>query len=108
MKLVFRIIGVILFIIFFGFALNNMQEVALRFFLNYELRGPLVLLLLGFFGGGAILGILAMTPTVLRYRSEVSKQKKTILTMEKESNAQQWVREQPPQPDSVLNYPVPR
>ena len=65
MKIIFRIVAAILFVIFFGFALKNTQEVALQFFLGYEIRGPLVLLLLGFFAAGAALGVLAMTPTVL-------------------------------------------
>jgi putative membrane protein len=102
MKLLFRIAAVILFVIFFGFALKNTQEVALRFFLDYEIRGPLVLLLLGFFATGAALGVLAMTPTLFRYRRDLSRQKKTIITMQKESEADQVARSQPPQPDSIV------
>jgi putative membrane protein len=103
MKILFRIIAAILFIIFFGFALKNTQEATLQFFLGYEIRGPLVLLLLGFFAVGAALGVLAMMPTVLRYRRDLSKQKKTIVVMQKDSEAQQLARLQPPQPDSVVN-----
>ena len=103
MKILFRIIAAILFVIFFGFALKNTQEAALQFFLGYEIRGPLVLLLLGFFIIGAVLGVLAMIPTVLRYRRDVSKQKKTIVVMQKDSEAQQLARIQPPQPDSIVN-----
>ena len=33
MKFLSRIVGIVLFILFFGFALKNTQEVALRFFL---------------------------------------------------------------------------
>ena len=40
MKVLFRIVATILFVIFFGFALKNTQEVALHFFLDYEIRGP--------------------------------------------------------------------
>lgn len=68
MKFLSRIVGIVLFILFFGFALKNTQEVALRFFLGYEVHAPLVLMLLAFFGGGAVLGVLAMVPTLLRYR----------------------------------------
>lgn len=103
MKLLFRTIAVILFILFFGFALKNTQEVALRYFFNYEMRGPLVLLLLGFFCGGAVLGIFAMLPTLVRQRRELAKQQKQIAGMEKERTLQQQVRVQPPQPDSVVN-----
>jgi len=103
MKIVFRIVAAVLFVIFFGFALKNTQEVALQFFLGYEIRGPLVLLLLGFFSAGASLGVLAMMPTVLRYHRDLSKHKKTIVTMQKDSEVQQLARMQPPQPDSVVN-----
>jgi len=72
MKFLSRIVATILFVIFFGFALKNTQEVALHFFLDYEIRGPLVLLLLGFFVAGGALGVLAMTPTVFRHRRELS------------------------------------
>jgi uncharacterized integral membrane protein len=102
MKLLFRIAAVIVFIVFFGFALKNTQEVALRFFLDYEMRGPLVLLLLGFFATGAALGVLAMMPAMIRYRRELSKQKKTLVAMQKENQAEQVIRAQPPQPDSIV------
>ena len=76
MKLISTIVGFVLFVLFFGFALKNTKEVDLHFFLNYELRGPLVLMLLGFFGVGAALGVLALAPTVFRHRRlEASRQK---------------------------------
>ena len=78
MKFVSTIAGFILFVLFFDFALKNTQEVDLHFFLNYELRGPLVLMLLAFFVAGAALGILAVTPTVFRHRRESSQHKNTI------------------------------
>lgn len=103
MKIIFRIVAAILFIIFFGFALKNTQEVALRFFFNYEVRGPLVLLLLAFFSAGAVLGVLAMIPTVFRHRRDLSQHKKAIATIEKDNAAQQLAHAQPPQPDGVVN-----
>ena len=103
MKFLFRIVAAILFIVFFGFALKNTQEAALRFFFDYEIRGPLVLLLLVFFAGGAALGILAMMPTLFRQRRDLARQKKAIATMEREQEAQRAARTQPPQPDSVIN-----
>lgn len=78
MTLISRIIAVLLFILFFSFALKNTHEVALHLFLQYELRGPLVLMLLGFFLVGALLGILAMTPTVFRHRREAMKYKQEL------------------------------
>lgn len=98
MKFISTIIGIVLFVLFFGFALKNTQEVDLHMFLHYELRGPLVLMLLGCFVAGAVLGVLALTPTVFRYRRETNKHKSTITTLQSsalQANAQ-------PQPDSVL------
>jgi lipopolysaccharide assembly protein A len=106
MKILFRILAVALFIVFFGFALKNTQEVALQFFMGfmgYEIRGPLVLLLLGFFAGGAVLGVLAMTPTFFRHRRELTRHRKTIATLQKENQAQLLARTQPPQPDGVVS-----
>lgn len=101
MKILFRVVAVILFILFFGFALKNTQEVSLRFFFDYEIHGPLVLLLLAFFAGGSVLGVLAMMPTVFRHRRELAKQRKTISTMEQENAHRQLTEVQPPQPDTV-------
>jgi len=82
MKIISTIVGIVLFILFFGFALKNTQEVDLHLFLQYELRGPLVLMLLGFFVAGAVLGVLALTPTVFRHRRETTRQKSTIQTLQ--------------------------
>lgn len=84
MKLLFRVLAAVIFIIFFGFALKNTQEAVLSFFLGYELRGPLVILLLGFFVTGAVFGVLAMMPTVFRHRREVSRYRKLLDLMEKD------------------------
>ena len=97
MKFVSTIVGVVLFVLFYAFALKNTQEVDLHFFLNYELRGPLVLMLLAFIVAGAALGILAVTPTVFRHRRETTKHKTTIHAL------QSVARTGPsaPAPDSV-------
>ena len=87
MKIIFRIITVLLFVLFFTFALKNTQEATLELFLDYQYRGPLVLLLLGFFAGGAVLGVLAMSPTVFRYRREAARQRKALAALEKEREA---------------------
>ena len=102
MKLLTRIAAVVLFVLFFGFALENTHEAVLHFFLNYEIRGPMVLLLLGFFAIGAVLGVLAMTPTVFRHRRDTVKHQKTIARMEKEQLAKQTARTDPPLPDNVV------
>ena len=103
MKIVFRIVAVILFILFFGFALKNTQEVALRYFLGYEIRGPLVLLLLGVFCAGAALAILAIMPTLVRLRRELVAVRKQNAGLEQQRVAQMNVRGRAPHPDGVVN-----
>lgn len=88
MKLVSRIISFILFMVFFGLAVKNTQEAALYFFFGYEMRGPFVLILLGFFAAGGILAVLGMTPVLFRNRRELSRAKKRIEALEKENEAQ--------------------
>jgi len=100
MKFLTRIVGIVLFILFFGFALKNTQEAVLHLFLGYEVRAPLVLMLLAFFAGGAILGVLAMTPTVVRYRRNRDHQKNAALTARTASSAQEAESTRPPQPDA--------
>lgn len=104
MKLLFRIFAAVLFIVFFGFALKNTQEATLLFFMGYEMHGPLVLLLLGFFAVGAILGVFAMMPTMFRHRRELAKQRKIIVRLEKENQEQALARTQAPPPDSIVEF----
>ena len=101
MTLISRIIAVLLFILFFSFALKNTHEVALHLFLQYSVRGPLVLMLLGFFMAGAALGILAMTPTVFRHRRETMKCKKELDACEHAAKGK--ARPVLAQPDIVSN-----
>jgi putative membrane protein len=97
MKFVSTIAGIILFVLFFGFALKNTHQVDLHFFLGYELRGPLVLMLLAFFVAGAALGILAVTPTVFRHRRESSRHQDTIQALQSAAGTAVAA----PQPDGV-------
>jgi uncharacterized integral membrane protein len=101
MKIISRIIAVILFIIFFGFALNNTEQVTLHFFMGYEFPGPLVLMLLIFFVAGTVFGVFAMLPTLFRHRRDLSKHKKSLAAKDQEIERLQTEHNRPPQPDSV-------
>ena len=103
MKLIFRLVALCLFVVFFIFALKNSQVVELHFLLIPPITSPLALVLLGFFGAGALLGVIAMFPTVFRHRRELTRHKKTITTLQTQNEAQRQARSQPPQPDSVSN-----
>ena len=96
MKLLFRLAAIALFIVFFGFALKNTQEATLQFFLDYEVRGPLVLLLLGFFVAGFVFGILGMASIVIRQKLDLSKQKKLLAAAQRKEEPSQAVVAMPP------------
>ncbi len=101
MKILFRIVAVLLFAVFFGFALKNTGSATLTLFAGYDLQMPLVLLLLAFFAAGAILGMLAMTPTVFRYRREINREKRSTALVQQQLDAQQVARTNPPRPDNI-------
>ena len=103
MKIVSKIFAVILFVLFFGFALKNDQIVTLQYFFGYAQSAPLVILLLAFFLIGAILGVLAMVPIVFRHRKDISIHKKTISEIEKERLAGQFSNVNIRQSDSIRN-----
>ncbi|MCM1511814.1 MAG: LapA family protein [Oxalobacter formigenes] len=101
MKLLSRIVSLILFIVFFGLAVKNTQEASLYFFFGYEIRGPFVLILLGFFAAGSILAVLGMTPLLFRTRRELSRTKKRVENLEQENEAQRRQAAAPSAPDTV-------
>jgi putative membrane protein len=101
MKFLIRLVAALLFIVFFGFALQNTDSVVLHLFWGYELGGPLVLMLLGFAAIGAFLGVLAMAPTAFRQRREMLKLQKTLQIVQDERASAEAARHHPPQPDSI-------
>jgi uncharacterized integral membrane protein len=62
----------LLFLLFLGFGLKNTEQVAVRYFLGHEWRAPLSLVLLVFFGAGAVLGVLASLGVAYRQRRELA------------------------------------
>lgn len=101
-KIIYRLLAFFMFVIFFGFALKNTDEVVLHLYFNYQTKSPLILMLLAFLVVGTILGVLAMTATVLHYRRELSRLKITMAQQQQEAEAAAQARSQPPLPDSVI------
>ena len=102
MKLLIRLLSIALFIVFFDFALKNTDEVVLHLFWNAKASAPLILLLLGFLLLGLVIGVIAMSATLLRYRRE-------LLTLKREAEQQKQAvadvakaRSQPPAPESLI------
>jgi uncharacterized integral membrane protein len=57
-----------IFFALFAFALNNQQEVAVRWFFGFEWHAPMVIIVLAAFAAGCAIGVLAMVPSWWRQR----------------------------------------
>ena len=62
------LIRAFIFFALFAFALNNQQEVAVRWFFGFEWHAPMVIIVLAAFGAGCTIGVLAMMPSWWRQR----------------------------------------
>ena len=102
MKLLIRLLSIALFIVFFDFALKNTDEVVLHLFRNAKATAPLILLLLGFLLLGLVIGVLAMTSALLRYRRELLALKREAEQQKQSAAELAKVRSQPPAPDSLI------
>ncbi len=59
---------ILLFLFLFAFAVHNTDPVAVRFFFDLAWHAPLVIVLLSFFAGGAILAVLFLLASLFRLR----------------------------------------
>ena len=57
-----------IFFTLFAFALNNQSDVTVHFFFGQQWTAPLVLVVLGAFAAGLLIGILGMVPRWWRHR----------------------------------------
>ena len=69
-------VRLIIFSILLLFAVRNTQPTMLRFVLDYVWEAPLVIILLAFFSGGAILGVLSLVGVIYRQRREIARLKR--------------------------------
>jgi len=58
-----------IFFTLFAFALNNQQDVTLRFFFGTAWKAPLVLVVLATFATGVAVGVLGMVPRWWKHRA---------------------------------------
>ena len=84
-----------IFLMLFAFALNNQEDVQVRFFWGLQWRSPLVLVLLGFFAAGVVVGVLGMVPRWWHQR-RLAKQ---VLAASNETPASVKPVSAPPAPD---------
>jgi uncharacterized integral membrane protein len=73
MRLLAWAIRIALFVLLLAFAARNTDPVTLRFYFDLSWQAPLVAVLLAFFVGGAVLGLLAMVGTWFAQRREIAR-----------------------------------
>jgi putative membrane protein len=73
MGLIQTLVKLAIFFTLFAFALNNQDDVTVRFFFGTEWRSPLVLVVLAAFALGLALGVLSMIPRWWRERRAAQK-----------------------------------
>jgi uncharacterized integral membrane protein len=75
MRLLTWIFRLGLFLVMMGFALSNTDTATLRFFgiPEFEWRAPMVLFLFLFFAAGALVGVIATMPLVIRQRRDIGR-----------------------------------
>ncbi len=68
-----------IFFTLFAFTLNNQGDVTVHFFFGRQWTGPLILVVLGAFCIGVMLGIVAMVPRWWRHRREAAQARRALL-----------------------------
>lgn len=92
MRIFVWIARLLVFILLLGFAIRNDAPVTLNFFFSETWQLPLVLVMLIMFIAGAVVGVLALLPTLLGKRRELSR----LRRLRGESAVQRSVRPQYP------------
>lgn len=78
MRFVLWSLRILVFLLLFLFALKNTDPVSIRFFLDSTWHAPLIIVVLAFFAGGALLGVLSLIGTVFSLRREVARLKRAV------------------------------
>ena len=89
------ILWILVFVLLFGFAIKNTDVVAVHYFLGWEWRPPLSLVLFVFFAAGAVLGVLAGTVALYRQRRELVELRREQRAMQAASQTQDARPERP-------------
>ena len=76
MRIIYKILGVALFILLLGFALKNAYPVTLFYYLGLTWQAPLSLVLFITLLTGIITVLIAIMPTLVKQRRELNKLRK--------------------------------
>ena len=73
MRIVLWSLRILVFLFLLAFALKNTDPVSIRFFLDSAWDAPLIIVVLAFFAGGVLLGVLSLIGTVFSLRRELAR-----------------------------------
>jgi lipopolysaccharide assembly protein A len=79
----------VLFLILFAFALKNQHSVEVKGFFGYSWNAPMVFVILGVFGVGCAVGVVAMVPSWWRHRRDARKRLHLMADASATQNRQQ-------------------
>ena len=78
MQILIWIVRIVVILLIVWFAARNAEPVVLYGYMDSSLKAPLVLILLAFFGGGLLLGLLASLMTIFQLKREVRKLNRSL------------------------------
>jgi lipopolysaccharide assembly protein A len=100
MQVLVWVIRVVVVVLFVWFAAKNAEPITLRGYLDSTLTAPLALILLAFFGGGLILGLLASLTTMFKLKREIRKLNRAL-----QHKTRDEVTNLPPQSPGAVTLP---
>lgn len=96
-------IRIVLFLLFFAFAIKNTDAVVMNGLLGARWESPLIVLLLLFFAVGVLLGVMAMTFHVIGVKRELAETRKALRLYTDRPEPKQADRVEPAEPlDAVV------
>ena len=87
MQILIWIVRIVVILLIVWFAARNADPVVLYGYMDSSVKAPLVLILLAFFGGGLLLGLLASLMTIFQLKREVRKLNRALQQKAHEANA---------------------
>lgn len=93
MRFVLWGLRVVVFLCLLVFALKNTDPVSIRFFFDAVWHAPLIIVVLAFFAGGALLGVLSLIGTVFSLRRELGRLRRAAQKEPGEGRVQQVLPE---------------
>jgi uncharacterized integral membrane protein len=102
MKFIVWLIRLIIFAVFLVLAVGNLQSVQLNLLLGHVWNAPLIVVGLVFFVVGALAGVLAALPRLMRRGRETSRLRREVkLLREQQANTVQTPHDVPPMPPII-------